>query len=85
MTNTLSAHPCFRMDVPILIARAHDRVLWLYADAGEFVFDVMDSACTMGTHWHPPDTEQAVRDVTAFMEGTEDYPMDPLPGRNAST
>lgn len=85
MTNTLSAHECFRMDVPILIARAHDRILWLYVDAGEFVSDVMDSACTVGTHWHPMTTDQAVRDVTAFMEGTEEYPMYPLPGRQSST
>ncbi len=85
MTNTLSAHECFRMDVPILIARAHDRVLWLYVDAGEFVFDVMDSTCTMGTHWHPMTVEQAVCDVTAFMEGTAEYPMYPLPGRKSST
>lgn len=85
MTNTLSAHECFRMDVPLLIAHAHDRILWLYVDAGEFVFDVMDSACTMGTHRHPLNTEQAVYGVTAFMEGTETYTMYPLPGRQFST
>ena len=84
LTNTLSAHKCFRMDVPILIARAHDRILWLYVDAGDFVLEVMDSACTMGTHWHPLDAEQAVQDITAFMEGTEDYPMYPLPLRQSS-
>lgn len=81
VTNTLSAHKCFRMDVPILIANAHDRILWLYVDAGEFVFDVMSSDCSMGTHWHPMTTEQALQDVTAFMEGTEEYPMYPLPQR----
>ena len=85
MTNTLSARECFRMDVPLLIARAHDRLLWLYVDAGEFVLDVMDSGQTVGTHWHPMTTEQAVRDVTAFMEGTETYTMYPLPGRQSST
>lgn len=85
MTTTLSAHKCFRMDVPILIARAHDRILWLYVDAGEFVLDVMDSAGTMGTHWHPMTTEQAVHGVTAFMEGTETYTMYPLPGQQSST
>lgn len=85
LTNTLSAHKCFRMDVPILIAQAHERILWLYVDAGDFVLDVMDSACSMGTHWHPLDAEQAVRDITAFMEGTEEYPMYPLPGRQSST
>lgn len=85
LTNTLSAHKCFRMDVPILIANAHDRILWLYVDAGEFVFDVMSSDGSMGTHWHPMTTEQAVYGVTAFIEGTETYTMYPLPGRQSST
>ena len=85
LTNTLSAHKCFRMDVPILIAAAHGKILWLYADAGDFVLDVMDDAQTMGTHWHPLEAEQAVRDITAFMEGTEEYPMYPMPGRQSST
>lgn len=85
MTNTLSAHKCFRMDVPILTACAHDRILWLYVYEGEFVSDVMDSGQTMGTHWHPMTTEQAVRDVTSFMEGTETYTMYLLPGRQSST
>ena len=85
LTNTFAVDGGFREDLPILTACAHDRILWLYVYEGEFVFDVMDSACTVGTHWHPLDTEQAVRDVTAFMEGTEDYPMYPLPGRQSST
>jgi hypothetical protein len=29
--------------------------------------------------------EQAVRDVTAFMEGTQEYTMHPLPKQNSTT
>jgi hypothetical protein len=85
LTNTLAVDGGFRVDIPILTACAHDRILWLYAYEGEFVLDVMDSACTMGTHRHPLNTEQAVYGVTAFMEGTETYTMYPLPGRQSST
>ena len=78
LTNTLSADEGFRVDMPILTAEAHGKILWLYVYDGEFVLDVMDSAHTMGTHWHPMNTEQAVRDITAFFEGTADYPMLPF-------
>ena len=78
LTNTLSADEGFRMDMPILTAAAHGKILWLYVYEGEFILDVMDSARTTGTHWHPMDTEQAVRDITAFMEGMADNPMLPF-------
>ena len=79
LTNMFAVDDGFRVDMPILTACAHDRILWLYAYEGEFVLDVMDAAHTMGTHWHPMDTEQAVQAVTAFMEGTAEYRMSPLP------
>ena len=84
LTNTFAVDDGFRTDMPILTACAHDRILWLYVYEGEFVLDVMDAAHTMGTHRHPMHTEQAVRDVTAFMEGTEEYPMSPFPQQKSS-
>jgi hypothetical protein len=38
----------------------------------------MDEAQTMGTHWHPYDVEEAVKDIVDFMEGKSDYPMYPF-------
>ena len=85
LTNTLAVDDGFRVDIPLLTACAHDRILWLYAYEGDFILDVMDSGHTKGTHFHPMDTEQAVRDVTAFMEGTEEYTMYPFPKQKSST
>ncbi len=85
LTNTLAVDDGFRVDIPILTACAHDRILWLYAYEGVFILDVMDSGHTKGTHFHPMDTAQAMCDITAFMEGTREYPMVPLPKQNSTT
>lgn len=73
MTNTLALDMGFTIDCPILVGRAHGQILWLYDDGGIFVLDVMDEAQTKGTHWHPADVEDAVEDITDFMEGKSDY------------
>lgn len=73
MTNTLTLDAGFTIDCPILVGRAHGQIIWLYDDGGIFVLDVMDEAQTKGTHWHPYDVEDAVEDITAFLEGKSDY------------
>lgn len=78
LTNTLSVDDGFEMDCPILVGRAGDRVLWLYEYGGEFVLDVLNAEVTAGTHWHPQTVEMAVKDVAAFMEGRQDYPLIPF-------
>ena len=49
LTNTLAVDDGFRVDIPILTACAHDRILWPYAYEGDFILDVMDSGHTKGT------------------------------------
>ena len=78
LTDTLSLDDGFTIDCPIVVAKAHGQELRLYEYDGLFVMDVMDAACTMGTHWHPNDAEAAVRDIVEFMEGKSDYPLQPF-------
>ena len=44
----------------------------LYDDGLDIVFDV-DKADGTYTHWHPIDTEEAIKDVILFMGGTSKY------------
>lgn len=76
LTNTMALNDGFTIDCPILVGKAHGRMLWLY-DEGDaaFVLDVMDEERTKGTHWHPADVTAAVEDIVVFMEGKEEYPM----------
>ena len=75
MTRTTALDEAFTFDGPVLVGQAHGQILWLYEDCGEFILDVMDTARTMGTHWHPMDAEGAIADITTFMEGKADYPL----------
>ena len=75
LTNTPSVDDGFEMDCAILVAKAHGRVLWLYEYGGDFVLDVLNPEMTAGTHWHPQTLEQAVVDVTEFMEGKLKYKL----------
>jgi hypothetical protein len=43
-----------------------------------FILDIMDEEQTKGTHWHPYDVEDAVEDITEFMEGKTNYKMHPF-------
>ena len=65
----------FTVDCPVLVGKAHRQIIELYECGGDFVLDVMDEAKTMGTHWHPIDVEDAIKDIVEFMEGKSDYPM----------
>lgn len=79
MTNTFALDMGFTMDCPILVGRAHGRILWPYMDGCDFVLDVMDEAETSGTHWHPMDVDSAAMDIAEFMEGRSDYELFPFP------
>ena len=63
----------FTIDCPIIVAKSHGLILWLYSDGDVFVLDVMDEGYTKGTHWHPDDVESAVEDIAEFMDGKSDY------------
>ena len=78
MTTTSALDEGFTVDCPIIIGKAHDQIIELYEDGGDFVLDVMDAKQTKGTHWHPNDVEQAVAYIVEFMEGKDDYPMYPF-------
>ncbi len=76
MTNTMALDDGFAIDCPILVGKAHGRILYLYDEGdAEFVLDVMDEERTKETHWHPVDVTAAIEDVAVFMEGKEEYPM----------
>lgn len=73
LTTTAEVDDGFTGDFPIIVGEAHSQIILLYEDGGDFVLDVMDSAKTKGTHWHPITVEAAVADVAEFMEGKTDY------------
>lgn len=75
LTNTAALNDGFSIDCPILVAAAHDQILYLYDYGGDFVLDVLNADKTKGCHWHPVDTKSAVSDIVAFIEGTTDYPL----------
>ena len=78
LTTTSALDEGFTVDCPIIVAKAHGQIIELYECGCDFVLDVMDEAQTMGTHWHPYDVEEAVKDIVNFMEGKSDYPMYPF-------
>lgn len=67
----------FTIDCPIIVFKAHEQILQLYAYEDDFVMDVMDNEQTKGTHWHPDTVESAIRHITDFMNGKSDYKMQP--------
>ena len=73
LTRSTAVDDGFTIDCPIIVAKAHGLILWLYSDGDVFVLDVMDEGRTKGTHWHPDDVESAVEDIAEFMDGKSDY------------
>lgn len=77
-TTTAVLDEGFTIDCPIIVGKAHQHIIELYEDDGNFVLDVMDAEKTMGTHWHPDDAASAVNDIVKFMEGKAEYTLQPL-------
>ena len=67
------------IDGPLIIGKAHGQIIELYEDGAMLVLDVMDEQRTEGTHWHPYDAEDAVKDIMEFMDGRSDYHLRPFP------
>ena len=78
LTTTAALNEGFTVDCPIVVGKAHSQIIELYEDDGIFVLDVKDEAHTKGTHWHPCDVEDAVVDITEFMDGKSDYDLYPF-------
>ena len=78
LTTTAALDEGFTVDCPILVGKAHGQIIELYLDCEMFVMDVMDAAQTKGTHWHPNDVEDAVKDIVKFMDGKADYELTPF-------
>ena len=55
-------------DFLILCGEYYAVKFFLYDNGLDFVFDVEKTDGSY-THWHPIDTESAIKDVTLFMEG----------------
>ena len=77
LTNTFALDDSYTIDVPVLRGVSALGRFDLYKedeDQNEFVFSVEYAQPNAGekyTHWHPQTKEQAMRDVIAFMEGTQ--------------
>jgi hypothetical protein len=78
LTTTAALDEGFTVDCPILVGKAHGQIMELYLDEEMFVMDVMDAEQTKGTHWHPNDVEDAVKDIVKFMDGKSDYDLTPF-------
>ena len=78
MTTAFALDEGFTDDCPVLVGKAHGQIVELYSDGGMFILDIMDEEQTKGTHWHPYDVEDAVEDITEFMEGKTNYEMYPF-------
>ena len=79
LTTSTAVDDGFTIDCPIIVARAHGLILWLYSDGDVFVLDVIDEGQRKGTHWHPYDVESAVENIAEFMDGRSDYHLSPFP------
>lgn len=75
LTDTDTLDDGFGEKLPIVVAKTHGHILYLYDWGGDLVLDVMNAEKTKGCHWHPVDAEAAAGDVAAFMEGKNDYPL----------
>ena len=68
----------FTIDCPIIVAKAHGQIIWLYECDDIFVMDVMDEEQTKGTHWHPYNVECAAHDIEDFINGKSNYDLQPF-------
>ena len=68
----------FTIDCPIIVAKAHGQIIWLYECDDMFVMDVMDEEQTKGTHWHPYNVECAAHDIEDFINGKSNYDLQPF-------
>ena len=78
LTTTSKLNEGFTIDCPIIVGRLHGQIIELYVCDGMFVMDVMDSEKTKGTHWHPYEIDEAIKDIVDFMSGKCDYKMYPF-------
>ena len=78
LTTTAELDDGFTIDVPIIVGKAHEQIIQLYACEDIFVMDVLNDEKTMCTHWHPYDVDMAVKDIAEFMDGKNDYPLEKL-------
>ena len=75
LTTTFALDEGFTVNCPIIVGKAHNQIIELYEDGGDFILDVMNDKQTKGTYWHPYDVESAIDDIVEFMEGKSDYKM----------
>ena len=78
LTTTSALDEGFTIDCPIIVGKAHGQIIELYECDGMFVMDVMDAEKTKGTHWHPDEIDDAIKDIVKFMNGKSDYKMYPF-------
>ena len=79
MTTTTALDDGFTIDVPIIVGKAHEQIIQIYACEDIFVMDVLNDEKTMCTHWHPYDVDMAVNDISEFMDGKSDYQLEKIP------
>ena len=68
LTNAFALNVGFTVDYPILCGKCCNRTFYLYEDDSLFVFAVEEPNRNDWDHWHPYDTEDAVKFITDFMK-----------------
>ena len=78
LTKTSALDEGFTIDCPIIVGKSHGQIIELYVCDGMFVMDVIDAEKTKGTHWHPYEIDDAIKDIVEFMNGKSDYKLYPF-------
>ena len=79
LTTTSLLDEGFTIDCPIIVGKAHGQIIELYVCDEMFIVDVLNDEKTMCTHWHPYSIDDAVKDISEFMDGRFDYKLEKLP------
>ena len=70
LANGLELDAGFGWDREVLTGENDLGRFYLYDEGCHYILDYDTEEGIAGKHWHPEDTEEALRYVVAFMEGT---------------
>lgn len=78
VTNGFAINAGFTVDCQVLFGQSDAAKFWLYHDGELAVFETENLEGTAADHWHPEDTQEALQNVIAFMEGTCEFDWFPI-------
>ena len=70
LTNARSLNAGFGWDMEVLTGESDLGRFYLYDEGVHYILNYDTEDGMANKHWHPKDTEEALRYVIAFMEGT---------------